>query len=47
MKVQAERYWPELNEEVKFTTVGLTLKCTSQNVIEQGNIRSKLLMVGA
>ena len=46
MKTQAERYWPEPTEEVKFGTVGITIKCSSQNIVEQGNVKSKILMIG-
>ena len=45
MKVQAQRYWPNLNEEVKFDTVNISVKNTSQKTSDETSI-STFVMSG-
>ena len=44
--VQAERYWPQPNEEVPFNSVGLKIKCTKQEKVDHDNIRTTVVMEG-
>ena len=45
-KVQAEKYWPETNLELKLTKVNLTLKCVSTQKIEQELTKTVILLKG-
>lgn len=45
--VQAERYWPNLNEEVKFGSVNITVKTIQQENIGNDFTKSTISIHGA
>lgn len=46
IQVQADRYWPALNEEVSFPSVKISIRSEAEDTTDPDHIRTKIVMRG-